>query len=464
MSLNVGNVFNALRGYFISLDLRILAFKKNGQWINIVGSLFFSEKPVEQIKKIQDSITFPELKNFKLFTLASKSSEFGVFSRQVNKNGLIRLPNSSFGEDAIFIGKFNPRHIAVNDRPIFLQQITDWKLLGGRATEQHPNRINCWEILEGNEGLFISLGFESVYDWINNALRISKYRNRDENTFIIGLPIKAKIDDLKIKGNVVSFSVEAHKNIRNLQLNLVQWEPHVAEWRTIDRKIKGMTRFDQQFNDYVVYSDEIKFSRIHLKHFIRAHLISTNIPLVEIDQKRCDPPLENSLEPLVNALEKFYHLEEFKNQLLYPEKLKKKRETHGPSWYFEEAVSWLLSLGGLSVIRLGEKENIHLESGYTISADILAYKENDFIFVIDCDTQHADPEKANHLLQIVDHFEQLQNEIGKPEIIPVIFTPKEPVIGETQTKVHVINGPKIERLLEKAIKGDTEGFCNILIY
>lgn len=464
MSLNVGNVFNALQGYFVSVDLRTLAFKENHQWINIVSSLFFSEKTVEQIKEIQKSLKCPELENLRLFTFALKSSEFGSLSRQINKNGLIRPPNSLFSEDTIFIGNFNPRHITVNSRPSFFQPVSDWKALGGSSKEQHPNRTKCWELLEQIEGIFISLGFENVYQWIDKALGIWKYGKGNADTFIIGLPIKAKIDNLNVKGNIVSFSVKAHKNIPNLQVNIFQWENNsrVGDWRTIETKPKPLTRLNQQIDDFVIYTDEVKFSSIHPKHFIKTQLISTNIPRLRIDEKMCRPPLENTLEPLIRALGKFYHLDQFKNQLLNPEKLKIKRKTHGPSWYFEEAVSWLLSLGGLSVIKLGEKENIHLESGFTISADMLAYKENDYLFVIDCDTQHVDPEKANHLLQIVEHFKQLQNENGKPEIIPVIFTPKEPVTVEIQRKVRVINGPKIEKLLEKAVEGDIKGFCNAL--
>jgi len=471
MSISILDVFNAFRDYFLSLDLRILAFKRmvnrDYQWINQVCSLFFSEESVEDIIAKQKSINRPKTENIRLFCNADTSSIFEKLSFGVSKGGVFRFNDTITSKEvAISMGIFDPRILTINVNPPYLNLIPDGKILGACCTVQELDRHDSWKLLDEMESLVIPLGFDDVYQWINNALGIRGFRKGDENSFIIGLPIKAKLNEPQAKKNIVTFSVKSHKNIPDLQVNLLQWEwdPRRAEYITIDRKPKRLTHLEKQNDNYVIYADEVNFSLIHPKHLIKVYLISNKLPQLRIDDKTCRPSLENTLEPLIKAMGEFYSLEQFQEQLLNPEKIipKEKRIEKDPSWLFEEAISWLLSLGGLSVIRLGEKEYIHLDYGENLSADIIAYKENDYLFIIDCDIRHVDVTKANNLLRIVDYFKPIQNEIGKPKIIPVIFTPKEPITSEIQRKVQVVDGPMIKRLLERAIEGDIDGFCSIL--
>jgi len=468
MSVNVSEVYNAFKDYFISFDLRILAFKlpigRDYQWTNLVSSMYFSEEPVENIKKLQKSLYIPKAKNIRLFCFTDKSPTFESRSYGLNRGGVFRINDTiTRKEVAITMGIFNPQFLHVTEHPPFLSPFSEGKLLGAASDHQILNRHKGWESSNEIEDLIISMGFDDINQWINDTLKIEGYGKGNKNSFFIGLPIKGKIIDLKIKENEVTFNIKAHKNLSNLQINIYKKIEERGYYRIYERHHKPLTS-QKDMNDYVLYIDKVVFNKIHPNDLIEAQLISVNFPRIKIDFKRSWPPLENTLEPLINTFRKFYNLDQFKNQLLNPEETTpiKKSVRHNPSWLFEEAVSWLLSIGGLSVVRLGENEIIHLDYGRNLSVDILAYKENEYLFLVDCDINHVDQKKIQNLLRIGEICKEVQNEIGKPRIIPVIFIPKKTQIPKIPTNFRVIDGPQIERLLKYAINGDTEGFVTFL--
>lgn len=468
MSINVSEVYDAFKDYFISFDLRILAFKlpigRDYQWTNLVSSMYFSEEPVKNVKKLQKSLYIPKTKNIHLFCFADKTSTFGSRSSGLNRGGVFRIHDTiTRKEEAITMGIFNPQFLHITEHPPYLSHFSEGKLLGAASDHQLLHRHEGWECSNEIEDLIISRGFDNINQWINDILKIEGYGKGNKNSFFIGLPIKGKIIDLKIKENEVTFNIKAPKKLSKLQINVYNKKVERNFYKTSERRFKLLTPQNDK-NDSVLYIDKVTFNKILPNNLIEAQLISVNFPRIKIDYKRSWPPLENTLEPLLNAFRKFYNLDEFENQLLNPEETApiKKSVRHDPSWLFEEAVSWLLSIGGLSVVRLGEKEIIHLEYGRNLSADILAYKENDYLFVVDCDINHVDQKKIQNLLRIGEICKDVQNEIGKPRIIPVIFIPKKTQIPKIPTGFRVIDGPKIERLLKYAINGDTEGFVTFL--
>jgi len=468
MSVNVSEVYNAFKDYFISFDLRILAFKlpigRDYQWINLVSSMYFSEEPVENIKKIQKSLYIPKAKNIHLLCFTDKSPTFGSRSSGLSRGGVFRIYDTiTRKEEAITMGIFNPQFLQITEHPPYLGHFSEGKLLGAASDHQLLHRHKGWESSNEIEDLIISMGFDNINQWINDTLKIEGYGKGNENSFFIGLPIKGKIIDLKIKENEVTFNIKAHKHLSNLQINVYNKKEERNFYKTYERRFKLLTSQNDK-NDSVSYIDKVTFNKIQPNDLIEARLISVKFPKIKIDYKRSFPPLENTLEPLINAFRKFYNLDQLKNQLLNPEETTplKKSVRHDPSWLFEEAISWLLSIGGLSVVRLGEKEIIHLDYGRNLSADILAYKENEYLFVVDCDINHVDQKKIQNLLRICEICKEVQNEIGKPRIIPVIFIPKKTQIPKIPTIFRVIDGPQIERLLKYAINGDTEGFVTFL--
>ena len=461
------NVYNAFKDYYLSYDLRVLAYKhkleRDYEWRTIISSVFLSEKKVEDISSIQKSLKLPTMNNIQLFCFSDKSVNFKNYFNHISRGGIYRFIDIITNEEvAITIGKFDLGAIQIGYFPKYYELDLDHKLFGTELSTEIAERDECWALLKNIEDNVILIGYENLNEWIKSIFRIAEFQSGSKATIYIAFPVKANIRYIDIKNNIVAYNITAQKNISNLQINVYNKFLYRGYSRSSEFRPKLLKSPKKDKEDFYLYTGTIEFSNIPPSNHIEIQLINRNVPKLLIDILRCDPPLDNTLEPLIKSFREFFSIKEFTDQLFNPEKMKKKNITHDSSWYFEEAISWLLSMGGLSVIRLGEKEKISLISGVELSADILAYQENEFLFIIDCDIQHADPLKADKLLQITEIMKPMQNASGKPEIYPVLFTPKEPITAEIKKNIGIIDGPLIEELLKKAIEGDKKGFCEII--
>lgn len=259
MSINVSDVYNAFKDYFISYDLRILAFKlpigRDYQWTNLVSSMYFSEEPVETIKELQKSLYIPKAKNIHLFCFADKSSTFESRSSGLNSGGVFRIHDPvTHKEKAITMGIFNPQFLQITERPPYFSPFSEGKLLGASSNHQILHRHKGWESSNEIEDLIISMGFDNIDQWINDTLKIEGYGRGNENSFFIGLPIKGKIIDLKIKENEVTFNIKAPKNLSKLQINVYNKKVEGNFYKTYERRRKLLTPQNDK-NDSVSYID-----------------------------------------------------------------------------------------------------------------------------------------------------------------------------------------------------------------
>lgn len=451
MSESLLNIIWGLGNYLKSIDVRSLAFNLKDEWINIVTSIFFSSKPIEKVREEHSRLKLPKMKSVKLFCFAQniKSNIFSKGHISV-KHYPSFLVDARIRTDCLKLFKssiaFHSNH---------LRTYGDWKIFGVEENETVQGREKCWEHLSMNEGIVIPLGYNSIYEWINDSLKIINFSNSDKIGLIVGIPIHAKINSLKVKEDTVKVNVKSHKDVSNLFCNIIQ-QRFSNGWITIHNSPVYLQKPKTFSGNYVYYEEEVKFQKMKPHDTVVGSLRNSNFAKLEIDRNSARAPLEKPLEPLSYAFNYFYEMKEFKNQLFNPETFKKttKRKSN-PALLFEEAVSWLLSLAGLSVIKLGEQETINLPSGITYSADILAYKENEYLYVIDCDIQHISQNKVDNLLQIVALLEPIRDERGKPEIIPMIFTPKEPTTPLTiDNRVKIYNGSRIKKLYEEILKGE----------
>lgn len=143
----------------------------------------------------------------------------------------------------------------------------------------------------------------------------------------------------------------------------------------------------------------------------------------------------------------------FKQDLLNPERSKKSARV------FENAVAWLLSLIGFSTVLLGSYENLRIpETKYVVgSIDIIAYRENEHLLLIDCDTSIPDDRKIRSMIGVVDHFKNLQGRDRRPNIVSIIFSPKDRTgISKGNQSVKIADRHVIESIFKDAMKGNAE--------
>ena len=198
---------------------------------------------------------------------------------------------------------------------------------------------------------------------------------------------------------------------------------------------------------------------------IEVELIHRRIPTLRMDEASLMVPLENAAEPFGKALSAFCSMDVFKERLLNPERFVEGRTK--PNIIFENAIAWLLSLVGFSVLHLGRNfETLRIpETGYQVgSIDIVAYRENERLLLVDCDTSIPDEKKIRSMKTVKDHFRYIQDEHKQPDIMWAIFSPKDCTGILAHPDVKIIGRYQIERTFEEAMRGNTEQARSSLLW
>jgi len=183
---------------------------------------------------------------------------------------------------------------------------------------------------------------------------------------------------------------------------------------------------------------------------------------LRIDRTRIKAPLENVVEPFVKTLDAFCSLAKIEKMLLEPQKYGK-----NPQKIFENAVTWLLSLAGFNTTHIGitiTKSNSKQEkfdkldlNGYHVgSADIIAYEDNERLFLIDCDINTVDPKKVEKMAELKKHFREKLKGYEKLPIVPILFTPRIFRKASPSQDVFIADQTIIKRMFEAVVKGSGE--------
>jgi hypothetical protein len=262
---------------------------------------------------------------------------------------------------------------------------------------------------------------------------------------------------MSLVDSTLRVKIKKAPSLVNLQLNtlLERANPRTGYYDRIWRKPKLLKESKEVSSREFSYADNsIQLRNIEPDDRIEVELISRKLPAMSLDISSLVVPLRNAVEPFARVLSAFCSIDLFKKNLLSPELSKDSAKV------FENAVAWLLSLIGFSVIWLGKSyENISIVgTKYNVgSADIIAYRENEHLLLVDCDTSIPDDRKIRSMAGVADHFKKLQGTKRQPIIVPMIFSPKDCTgISSGVQNVKIIDKQRIESTFGKAMKGNAE--------
>jgi len=161
----------------------------------------------------------------------------------------------------------------------------------------------------------------------------------------------------------------------------------------------------------------------------------------------------HAVKPFAQALFSFCTVEEYKKRLFTPELCKKS------STVFEDAVAWLLSLIGFSVVQLRNFEKLRVrETGYERgSIDMIAHRENECMLLIDCDTSVLDVKKLGYLDEVREYLSSfIMNKHQVPRVISVLISPREYNEPSNDLNLMIMGKSQIERIFAEAMKGNSD--------
>jgi len=466
-STTVSEVVQAFSTSFKTIDLRIVAVAPEDHWINVISSVFLSSKSQEEIKSEQQQAKdgLPKTNEFCVFFVCYPFEKLYDLFEQIKK-GEVRL----YRTHEIKFREFDPSELRVlSYLPPFLEEMEEWRLAGSEGMGQEENGKNLWPIVESQNGKAIVLGFKDIYDLINEKLRIRAFYQQGRRDLVIGIPIPARIANVSLVGSSIEIETKVFPS-EDLQLNLsirrVPPRKHQSErvWKKTELVKKCKLPPERHFC-YATNSIQLTDLRPHDR--IEIELIHRQAPTLTIDETHLEVPLENTVEPFAKALNNFCPLDVFKKRLLAPERCKEGKTK--PQDIFENAVAWLLSLVGFSVLSLGggyfERLKIPTTGVEIGSIDMIAYQENECLLFIDCDIKIPDDKKIRSMMTVKEHFRFLQDEHRRPDIVSAIFSPKDCTgISVDRQHVKIVDRHQITRMFEEAMKGNPEQARSSLIY
>ena len=460
--VKVSEVVEAFSQSFKSVDLRIVAVAPEDHWINVISSMFLSSKSQEEIKSEQQQVKdrLPETNEFRVFLVCYPFEElYNLFGQFMN--GEVRL----YRTHEIKFREFEPSELRV-DRylPSYLKEMEEWKLVGSERMGQAENRRNLWSIVESQNGRAKLLGFEDIYELINETLRIRDFSRERRRDLVIGVPIPARIANATLVGSSVNIKTKKVFGLEDLQLNLYikRWNPRIARNDHVGRKTELVKKCKRpSAGNFCYVTNAIQLADLRPHDRIEVELIHRQVPTLGIDKTHLEVPLQNAVEPFAKTLFSFCSFDLFRKRLLNPEQFRKAGKE------FENAVAWLLSLIGFSVAPLGRFEELKIpETGYQVgSIDMIAHRENECILLVDCDTKIPDDKKIRSMMEVKEHFKFIQDEYKRPYIVSAIFSPKDCTgISVDRQTVKIVGRHQIKRIFEEAMKGNLEQARSSLVY
>jgi hypothetical protein len=461
--VTLSEVVRAFSSSYETLDVRIVALRLEDKWINVITSIFLSGESEEKIESKQQQMRSEVPRgNDGVSVFLTHSSAKSIH------NYLDRIKN---GEPILVEGievrfrQLDPYVLTVESLlPNFLRGIEEWKLAGSQTQGKEEERSRVWPILETQNRQAKLRGYRDIYELINETLGLTDFNRGTTRDFVVGIPMPARILQLSLTDSSMNIQIKKLPGLRDLQLNLslrkaTRVMPYQKTMRRIAEPIIDSEQLTTEKCSYVTNS--IELAEIRDSDWIDVELIHRQVPTLSMDNTNLTVSLQNPSEPLAKTLSGFCSLDLLKERLLNPEKFKK------PGIEFEDATEWLLSLIGFAVVRLGRFEKLKVqETNYEVgSIDIIAYKENECILLVDCDTSVPDEKKIRSVASVKDHLKFIQDEYKRLRLVSLVFSPKDCTgITVNYQDFKIVDKHQITQLFEEMMKGDIERAQSSLVY
>jgi hypothetical protein len=458
---NLDYVLTAFSSSFRSVDVRIVAAGLDGELMNVITSIFPRCESLEEISAAQQRIKEKLPKNTDRFQILLIHHPFDWIYEFFDRLEKGEITGRTAGW--VKFRQFNPFELRIDPYlPSYLKETQEWKLVGSQASGDQEDRSNLWPVLASRSGAARLCGYKDVYELIREALGMADFSQGTTRDFVVGIPMPARIAKSSIENSSLKIQTKTISGLKDLQLNVSvdRASARTPYYETVWRKTETVSESPSNDN-FCVITNSIDLTNLEPHDFIDVELIHRKVPTLSMDADRLRMPLQNPSEPFAKMLTEFCSVDLFRKRLLQPEHVK------SAAGEFEDAIAWLLSLIGISVVQLkGDCQKLRTETSYEIgSIDMIAYRENEQILLIDCDTQIPDEKKMRSMTAVKDYFKFLQDEFRRPDIVCMIFTPRDCAgIPAIQDTVKIVDKQKITLILEKAIEGNTEEARKILSY
>ncbi len=446
-------ILEALKPLLKSIDVRTVAvsLEPDNPWQNLITSVCVSPKEEKEIKsELQTLPTYPKLNNnFAIFTRVYPF-DYNVFG-QIAEGKMMFF--TQFGRNVVKCRNFDPLSLKVNssEEKVGGSYEHVWRAADSGEVEA---RKALWTVVRDEQIAPKQLNYSSIVELIKDFLKIPSFNFNDTKDFELKIYCLARIEKVIFSDSTLKVKIKKLCGLKGLQLNLRRGSRGYP--LPGYNKRKEITREETQIdNDFCSVSETFDVSGLLPLDWVAIKLIHKDSAL-SWDEKDERVPLKNPIEPFARTLNAFCTFKEF-NKMLSEEVYNYSK----PEVTFERAVAWLLSLSGFHTINLESKtiksfDKIHVGSVEIGCADILAYKKNDCLLLVDCTIRAPDDKKIQDLRDAQKHISSVLASYKGLRVVPVIFSPADCRHVKTDIEVRIIDKYRMEQILENLAKGDIE--------
>jgi len=446
-------ILEALKPLLKSIDVRTVAVSLDPDkpWQNLITSVCVSPKEEKEIKsELQALPPYPKINNNFAIFAGVYPFDYTVFGQIAE--GVMRF-YTQFGRNVVKCRNFDPLSLKVNssEEKVGGSYEYVWRAAGSGDVEE---RKALWSVVNAERIPPQQLDYPNIVELIKDFLKIPNFNFNDSKDFELRIYNLARIEQATFSDSTFRVKIKKFCGLKGLQLNLRRGTrgyplPGYNKRKEITQE---ETRID---NNFCSVSETFDVSGLLSLDWVATKLIHKDSALIW-DEKDERVPLKNPIEPFARTLNAFCTIEEF-NKMLSERVL----EYSKPSVVFERAVAWLLSLIGFSTIVLASKtikafDHLKLGDIQIGCADILAYKKNDCLLLVDCTIRTPDDKKIQDLKDAQKHISSILASHTGLRIVPVIFSPADCGHLKTDIEVRIIDKYQMEQILENVAKGKVE--------
>lgn len=436
------SVLEAFKVVLKSIDIRTVAVRpEGGLWKNLITAITISEKTVTEVEKDQKKIPIIRNNEFAIFSLAS-SLDFSLFEKI--KEGKILFETTEGNLE-----------VKVEFKDLLTLKASSTGIYHGnflRATTSalEGDRGKLWDIANNQHREAKRFGYRDIWELFKNTLKIGVSYSEPKD-FEVNIPSFAHIEQASFNGKLFEVRIKKPLNLSGLQLNLSLKNRNSQPADILWHETKQVENNEFVFQPYnMIPFDSMEVELIHRDSALVLDSVSVVVPLA------------NAVDPILRTVNGFISLDEVKRMLLEPQNC-----GEHPDVIFENAIAWLLSIAGFSIIHLGVKvkkvdgksiqtDRLDLENNYQVgTADIVAYKESDSLYLIDCDLKGNDTKKIHDLVELQTHFQTAFSEYNQLRIVAVLCSPKD--LSEINHEGLVrFSNYRINQMFEEVMRGNLE--------
>jgi len=458
--MDLEHSIQAFSDIYKSIDVRVVAIKKDDTWNAVHVIIRFRVETVDQIKEIHRKLFseygLPDNQEFNIIFEAFDISDWDSIKKKWKQN-LLEIGNESVkitSKDILHYGRDEPADHSNLD---FVNR--HWKSYHGHFTlNLEVARLKLREL----DNDVIKLGQSKAIDYLGKILEMSTYQ-LDSGVYYCCAPVFFKLETLIFdKNSVDALFYGAQTNITGT-LSFYETLPF-SGMRGKPIKQYDIGDFDFTTIDFSIFRGKKQTIELHPKYqydFVVARndiVVLKEVGVVGLYW----PEISKTTNPVYSIFEKFVPIETFQNMLLTPEKKKGQGGTLDSSDIFERAVAWMLNLLGISMIHLQEFDQAGTGAS-RISIDIVGHYENIILL--------CHPTVATNLQESMDKAINVKASISNEfpnsfQIKSLIITPKSiqnQKNGNTNDDIILVGKEEIEKILEFLKNGNVSEARKIIL-